>query len=174
MAVAVTLFPDAGPLITLAYADALDALLLPGWAVSMVDMVMHEITRNATPTSEKLASWVQVHKLPVLKTQVFAHHQKQLLASQALSRKANSGELAIQEAMHQFSLSSAVATGVFLFEDHKIARAGFILPENCRKVSTRAFLIFLQERGLIDSAAAIELQAIQAGRHFSSLRFPPN
>ena len=36
---------------------------------------------------------------------------------------------------------------VFLFEDHKIARASFLVPDNCRKVSTRAFLIFLEQKG---------------------------
>ena len=64
-------------------------------------------------------------------------------------------------------------TGVFLFEDHKIARASFLVPDNCRKVSTRAFLLFLEEKGRIESATEIERKAIQAGRAFSGLRFPP-
>jgi len=34
------LIPDAGPWITLAYADGLDLLLKPGWPVAMVDMVL--------------------------------------------------------------------------------------------------------------------------------------
>jgi hypothetical protein len=75
--------------------------------------------------------------------------------------------------MNQFALKPQPTTGVFLFEDHKIARASFVLPENCRKVSTRAFLGFLEEKGLIPSAADIERRAIQAGRTFSNLRFPP-
>jgi hypothetical protein len=61
---------------------------------------------------------------------------------------------------------------VFLFEDHKIARAGFLLPDNCRKVSTRAWLLFLAAKGWIDSAAAIGRAAIANGRSFSRLRFP--
>jgi hypothetical protein len=40
----IALLPDAGPLITLAYADALDVLLKPGWIVMIVDMVLHEVT----------------------------------------------------------------------------------------------------------------------------------
>ena len=64
-------------------------------------------------------------------------------------------------------------TGVFLFEDHKIARASFMVPDNCRKVSTRAFLIFLEQKGLIDSATDIERRAVRSGRAFSTLRFPP-
>jgi hypothetical protein len=62
---------------------------------------------------------------------------------------------------------------VFLFEDHKIASASFLLPENCRKVSTRAFLTFLEQKGWLESAAEVERKAIIRGRAFSQLRFPP-
>lgn len=112
------LLPDAGPLITLADADSLDLLFRPGWTVGLVDMVLHKVTRNQIPTTEKLAP------------------------------------------------------GVFLFEGHKIARASFLVPDNCRKVSTRAFLQFLQQKSWLASASEIERKAIQAGRTFSSLRFP--
>jgi hypothetical protein len=74
--------------------------------------------------------------------------------------------------MNEFGIV-AERTGVFLFEDHKIVRTSFLLPDNCRTVSTRAFLLFLQQQGLIESAADIERQAIRAGRHFSQIRFPP-
>jgi hypothetical protein len=50
---ATVVLPDAGPLITLAYADALDLLFKPDWPVEIVDMVLKELTRNATPTSER-------------------------------------------------------------------------------------------------------------------------
>jgi hypothetical protein len=167
----IALLPDAGPLITLAYADALDLLLKPGWSVEMVDMVLHEVTRNRTPTSERIAQWVRDKRLPVIETKIHRHYA-QAAATSTPVRKSNLGELAIQEAMTDFSLSSG-RTGVFLFEDHKIARASFLVPDNCRKVSTRAFLLFLEERGLIESAADIERRAILAGRSFSKLRFPP-
>jgi hypothetical protein len=62
---AVTLLPDAGPLITLAYADALNLLLKPGWSVALVDMVQHEVMRNETPTSARIASWVSANSIPV-------------------------------------------------------------------------------------------------------------
>jgi len=57
------LAPDAGPLITLAYADRLDLLQRPGWPVDAVDMVLHEVTRNQTPTSEVIAAFVKEHAL---------------------------------------------------------------------------------------------------------------
>jgi hypothetical protein len=75
--------------------------------------------------------------------------------------------------MNDFALEQPPKIGVILFEDHKIARASFLVPDNCRKVSTRAFLIFLEEKGWIDSAAEVERRALLAGRAFSSLRFPP-
>ena len=169
----IVLLPDAGPLITLAYADSLDLLFRPGWSVALVDMVMHEVTRSQTPTSEKLRRWVQAEALPVLPTRIYKHHQQSLSSSPVPPRKSNLGELAIQESMNNFALEQTPKTGVFLFEDHKIARASFVVPDNCRKVSTRAFLLFLEQKGRLASAAEIERRAVQAGRAFSSLRFPP-
>ena len=169
----VVLLPDAGPLITLAYADALDLLLRPGWSVALVDMVLHEVTRNSTPTSDRLAQWAAALELPVLPTRIGRHHREAHSPEAAAARKSNLGELAIQEAMNAFALELPPKTGVFLFEDHKIARASFLVPDNCRKVSTRAFLLFLEQKGWLASAAEVERQAIPAGRAFSRLRFPP-
>lgn len=167
----VILLADAGPLITLAYADALDILLLPGWTVQMVDMVLHEVTRNETPTNRKIAGWVQQHRLTVRETSVFQRYNLALAAGET-PRKANLGERAIQEVMTDFALLTRPPIGVFLFEDHKIARVSFLLPDQCHKISTRAFLQFLEEKGLLASAVEIERKAIQAGRIFSQLRFP--
>jgi hypothetical protein len=168
----IALLPDAGPLITLAYADALDVLFEPGWTVMLVDMVMHEVTRNQTPTSSKLAEWVGARQIPVLSTRTFAHFE-QASAANAAPRKNNLGELAVQETMNEFALMAPPKVGVFLFEDHKIARTSFLVPDTCRKISTRAFLTFLEQKGWIGSASAIERRAVQAGRAFSRLRFPP-
>ena len=168
----VLLLPDAGPLITLAYADALDLLLKPGWPVKIVDMVLHEVTRNATPTSEKIRRWVAERSILVLSTRVFQCYQAAQSSGEA-PRKSNLGELAIQETMTELALTAPATTAVFLFEDHKIVRASFLLPDNCRKISTRAWLLFLEGKRLIDSAADIERAAIANGRNFSRLRFPP-
>lgn len=169
----ILLLPDAGPLITLAYADALDVLFKPGWSVQIVDMVLHEVTRNHTPTSQAIASWVQSNALPVLTTKTLKRLRQLQVSGIVKQKKSNLGEFAIQEAMNDFALIDPPPTGVFLFEDHKIARTSFLLPSNCRKVSTRAFLIFLEQKGWLASAAEIERKAIQNGRNFSQLRFPP-
>lgn len=166
------LLPDAGPLITLAYAQSLDLLFKPGWPVCIVDMVLEEVTRNQTPTSLAIADWAKVNNLQVLPTKTLAHLKRLEAGAGASPRKSNLGELAIQEAMNDFALIDPPPTGVFLFEDHKIARTSFLLPAQCRKVSTRAFLIFLEQKGWLDSAADVERKAIVNGRNFSKLRFP--
>jgi hypothetical protein len=167
-----SILPDAGPLITLAYADALDLLLKPEWPVVIVDMVLNELTRSTTPTSERIASWIARHKLTVLTTHVGRYYEKATAAALPI-RKSSLGELAIQEAMNGFALETPPKTGVFLFEDHKIARASFLLPDCCRKVSTRAFLLFLEQKNWIPSSVEVERRAIAAGRQFSQIRFPP-
>jgi hypothetical protein len=173
----VVLLPDAGPLITLAYADALDLLLRPGWSLQLVDMVLHEVTRNQTPTSEKIRRWADaLPELHILPTRTFRRYQEAQAEGNTRLKKTNLGELAIQESMNEFALAEPPATSVFLFEDHKIARASFLLPDNCRKISTRAYLLFLEQRGLLDAAqtaASVERTAIRNGRNFSQLRFPP-
>lgn len=168
----VVLVPDAGPLITLAYSDALDVLFIPGWRVMLVDMVLHELTRNRTPTSEKLARWAEFNQVPIRTTRTFQHYHRALGGAAAAS-KSKLGELAIQEAMNEFALEQPPKSCVFLFADHKIARTSFLVPDNCRKISTRAFLIFLEQKGWLASATEIERRAVQAGRAFSTLRFPP-
>ncbi|MCP9913085.1 hypothetical protein KBZ07_06655 [Cyanobium sp. BA20m-14] len=68
--------------------------------------------------------------------------------------------MAIQETMQALAMEDPRRRGVFLFEDHKIARA--------------TFLLFQVRGGWLDSAVAIERRAIEAGRQFSRLRFPPD
>jgi hypothetical protein len=199
------LYPDAGPLITLAYSDALDLLFVPGWQLVLVDMIYAEVTRSQTPTSEKIRRWAQAgfskavladtadksgrtgdtadksrrtgdtadKSINSFNTRIHAQYAQNLALADATSRQKNNlGEFAIQEAMNECALQDATQTSVFLFEDHKIARASFLLPENARKVSTRAFLQFLEALGRIESPAAIERRAVSAGRTFSQIHFP--
>ncbi|MBY0572266.1 MAG: hypothetical protein K2P84_01180, partial [Undibacterium sp.] len=98
----ILLLPDAGPLITLAYADSLDVLFMPGWTVQIVDMVMHEVTRNQTPTSQAIETWVTTNKLHVMPTKTLKHFRQIQKMSNVPPRKSNLGKLAIQEVMNDF------------------------------------------------------------------------
>ena len=167
----ILLLPDAGPLITLAYANALDALFKPGWSVQIVDMVLHEVTRNKTPTSQAIAAWVKANKLHVVPTKTHQHYRRTQATSAAPTRKSNLGELAIQEAMNDFALLDPPPTGVFLFEDHKIARTSSC----CRTIAAKSAhwrSCYFEQKGWLESAAEVERNAIQNGRNFSH-RFPP-
>ena len=166
------LLPDAGPLITLAYAGRMDLLLRPGWPLRLVDMVLHEVTRNPTPSREAIAAFVARHQPPVIETIAFRRYQQRMVQGDAPTHKAGLGELAMQEAINQLALQEPPQPVVLLFEDHKIVRAGFCLPEGTLRVSTRAFLSFLEEKGWLASAVEVEQAAIRAGRQFSALRFP--
>jgi hypothetical protein len=158
-------------LITLAYAGRLDLLLRPGWPLRLLDMVLYELTRNDTPSREAIDGFVACHSVPVLETETCRHYRARLAAGDA-PRKAGLGELALQEAIHRLALAEPPQPAVLLFEDHKIARAGFHLPAGTLRVTTRAFLAFLEEKGWLDSAVEVERAAIRAGRRFSQLRFP--
>lgn len=139
----------------------------------IVDRVLDVVTRNATPTSQRIGRWVEQQNLAFLPTRTYRSYQEQYAQQPERVRKANLGELAIQEVMHDLALSEPDKVGVFLFEDHKIARAAFLVPGNCRKISTRAWLQFLEGWGLIPSATEVERAAINNGRQFSQIRFPP-
>lgn len=173
MAATAVLLPDAGPRITLAYADSLNLLFKPGWPIMLVDMLLREVARNQTPTSDTIGRCAEENTLPIRTTRILQHRQQALAGNPAATRTAHPGELAIQETMNDFALDQPSKTGVFLFEGHKIARASFLLPDNCRKISTRAFLLFKEQQGWLESTAKIEGRAILAGRNFSRLRFPP-
>ena len=58
-------YVDLFLLMTVAYADALEVLLKPGWQVQIVDMVLHEVTRNQTPTSQAIGAWATDRGVPV-------------------------------------------------------------------------------------------------------------
>ena len=75
----VIILPDAGPLITLAYAGVLDLLLKPGWSVSIVDGVLKEVTRSTTPTSEQIGRWVGQNKVSILPTRTYQSYQEKLV-----------------------------------------------------------------------------------------------
>ena len=111
------LIPDAGPWITLAYADGLDLLLKPGWPVAMVDMVLEELTRSQTPTSQQIGAWVKDQCIPVWSTEV--------CRMAAGRRQRNLGEMAIQETMQALAMEDPPRRGVFLFEDQDRSRHVF-------------------------------------------------
>jgi predicted nucleic acid-binding protein len=52
------IIPDAGPLITLAYAGRFDLLLATQAKVVVIDMVKIELTRHLTQTSQMIIDFI--------------------------------------------------------------------------------------------------------------------
>lgn len=159
--------PDAGPLITLAYAKRLDLLLALGLRVVVVDMVKQELIRHPTETSEAIISFIDQNPISIAETDIGS----EAASKGADFKKSHAGERAIQEFLFNFSDEvqnlKRERYALLLFEDHKIAGTNFVLPDNVYVLSTRAFLDRLEKRHIIKSAAAISHDAIAAGRTFS-------
>ncbi len=161
--------PDAGPLITLAYADRLDLLLGLGVEVVVVDMAKVELTRHPTPTSEKILAFLAGNNVRVIETEI----GKEAMTQGSAFKKRHAGERAIQDALFEFSDESErqgkPRYALLLFEEHKISGASFVLPDNVYVISTMAFLRKLEEMCIIESAMDVRDAAVKAGREFSQL-----
>jgi predicted nucleic acid-binding protein len=148
---------DAGPLITLAVADALDTLVLLGARVIIPDMVQFEVTRHANkPGAQAFMAWLAANGsvVEIGITEEFAEFSE-LLALNSELRTRNRGEIAAAEVLAK-ELDSMDA-GLLLFEDTDIRKANFLvrLPDNVLILSTSTFLHGLERRKLIADAEAI-------------------
>ena len=160
--------PDAGPLITLAYAGRLDLLLAMHIKVIIIDMVKIELTRHKTETSALILQFIVDNNIEIKTTDIGTNAIKQGESF----KKAHAGERAIQDFLFDFydenmNLPGAQKVALLLFEDHKIAGTAFILPDNVYAISTKAFLNRLETLKIIDSAQEVINAAFLAGRHFS-------
>lgn len=164
--------PDAGPLISLAKAGLLDLLLLPGCPVHVVDQVRYEVTG-----SKQLPDAVLIGEF-ILRHPETMHEFSTAVGQAAASRRAGGevrqpgqGEAAIAEFLQRLDeITGDPGTPVLLlFEDGDIRKSRFLLPDSIHLLSTRAFLLGLERRGLIRSADEAWKQIEAAGRAPSSV-----
>jgi predicted nucleic acid-binding protein len=149
---------DAGPLITLAVADALDTLKLLQTRIVIPDMVHFEVTRYAhKPGAQIVIAWLQTNRqvVEIATTEEFAEFSE-LLAINPAARTRNRGEHAAAEVLAN-ALQEGIDVGLLLFEDSDIRKANFLvrLPDNVLILSTSTFLHGLQRRNLIQDADAV-------------------
>jgi hypothetical protein len=147
---------DAGPLITLAVADALDALLLPGIRVVVPDIVYFEVTRQlGKPGAQAVVDWVAAKgaRVDIAETEEFAEFRV-LLAVDALRHKSsrNRGEPAVEVLVREFDAGAEAA--ILLFEDSGLKKANFLgrIPDNVLLKSTSSYLYGLERRKLVPDA----------------------
>jgi len=161
---------DTSPLFTLVLADALDALLRPGLAVSIPDAVYIEATRvHGAPGAEQIVEWINAHldAVRIVPTDIGIDQQRRLEEGRSIR---GLGEQAAIETLERFLRSDPAAEALLLFEDSDVEKRRAIVDQRVSLVSTGDFLRELEAAGLIQSADFILDQAAAQGRNVERQR----
>jgi len=159
---------DTSPLITLALAGSLDALLRPGLPVSIPDAV--EATRiRAAAGAGEIVEWMNAHldQVRIVPTEVGIDQQRRLEEGRPTRAL---GEQAALEVLDRFLEGDPAATALLLFEDSDIARRQVIIDERVSLITTGDFLRELEAAGLIQSTDYILDRAAERGRNVERQR----
>lgn len=155
---------DAGPLITLAAANALDALLLPRLPVIVPDMVRYEVIRDLSkPGAREVADWIRAHepaRVRVASTVVFEEFEV-LRAVNPQVKTRDRGEQSAAEVLSK-ELEGRDCGAILIFEDSMVRKQNFLLrlPDEVVVTSTSEFLFGLERHGLLASADAVLRRAV--------------
>lgn len=164
----VLLIPDAGPLISLSRADRLDLLLALKLPVVVVDQVMFEVTRDRQhEDARRIIAFMQLHSSAV--------HEFQTAVGEAAAGRRTAGEMGRQKGQGEAAVAELLARldeaieapddpVLLLYEDSDVSTKRFVLPGNVHLISTKAFLVGLERRGIIASADKVWSAIEGAGR----------
>ena len=151
------LIPDAGPLISLARGGALDTLLLIDVPIYVVDEVLFETTRDKSfPDAQAIEDFVNDNaRVHVFETEVGKLSAMMREKDPTYAPKGQ-GEAAIAQMYARVDeVVDPLSPIMVLFEDSDTRRIQIIIEGNVWLLSTKSFLIGLEERGLISSAEQI-------------------
>jgi len=163
----VLVVPDAGPLISLAKADCLDLLLLPGVPVWIVDQVRFEASgSDRFPDAIRIDRFIRSHDARIMEFTTAVGLAAAQRRAQGEVRQPGQGEAAIAEFLQRLDevTGDPDAPVLMLFEDSDIRRSRFFLPDNVHLPSTLAFLRGLERKCLIPSAEQVWSLIAAAGR----------
>lgn len=168
------LVTDASPLITLAAAEALECLTMPGLRVLIPDMVYFEVTQDMARTgAEDIVRWARRHpgQVEIIVTSVFAEFQV-LRAADERTRSRGRGEQSALEVLNDEIDRDPDVEAILLFEDSDVRRRAFVraLPERVMALSTGDLLRELEAAGRIQSCDRILDQAAEKERNVAALR----
>jgi len=147
--------PDTSPLKTLAYADAMHLLYKTGLRVQIVDLVLHELRAAAGLEGNRRAIEFIERALRAGEIELL-NSGLQVDALRAMGL--DPGETAIQKVLKNAYEVSDEHYSLLLFEDTRIGKTAFVLPENVYLMTTRPFLRYLQQRGILTEEAESVLQ----------------
>jgi hypothetical protein len=167
---------DASPLITLAAAEALDCLTMPGLPVIIPDMVYTEVTQDlARLGAEEVVHWVRRHhgQVEIAPSEVFAEFQA-LLTINPNTRSQGRGEEVALEVLAAAVEADRELHAILLFEDSDIRSRSFVrvLPERVTALSTGDLLHELEAAARIQSSDHILDRAAKRGRNIEKQRQP--
>ena len=151
-------------------ADALDALLRPGIAVSLPDAVYIEATRvHGAPGAEQIVEWINAHldQVRIVPTDIGIDQQRRLEEGRSIR---GLGEQAAIETLDRFLRTDPAAEALLLFEDTDIERRHAVVEQRVGLISTGDFLRELQAVGLIQSTDRVLDQAAAQGRNVERQR----
>ena len=151
-------------------ADALDALLRPGIAVSIPDAVYIEATRvHGAPGAEQIVEWINAHldQVRIVPTDIGIDQQRRLEEGRSIR---GLGEQAAIETLDRFLRTDPAAEALLLFEDTDIERRRAVVDQRVGLISTGDFLRELEAAGLIQSTDRVLDQAAAQGRNVERQR----
>ncbi len=157
---------DTGPLITLAYADALDLLLLLDMPIYIVDEVYFEATHNTKYKDARLIKdFISKHKNVISIPETFIGKSASKFRSENPDKKVprDLGEAAIQNFVNNelFESIGEDVPALLLFEDDKNIS---IRNDMIHLLSTKKLIYTLAELGLIGSGALVWKKINDNGR----------
>lgn len=159
---------DTGPLITLAVADSLDYLLVPGFPVIVPDAVFFEATRKSDAIgAESILEWVQLHanRVNIVPTSVYASNAVSLEGGGP--RVPDMGERSAIEVVRYTPFATEQEVAILLTEDDEVVE-GRHFSEDVRHrivvVTTHDFLEGLEKARRINSVQAVYDRANDGGR----------
>ena len=161
---------DTSPLITLALADSLGALLRPGLPVSIPDAVYIEATRiRAAPGAERILDWINAHldQVRIVPTEIGIDQQRRLEEGRSIRAM---GELAALEVLDRSLRGDALSEALLLFEDSDLSKRRAVVDDRVSLISTGDFLRELERAGLIQSADRILDEAAGQGSNIDRQR----
>ena len=161
---------DTSPLLTLALADSLDAILRPGLPVSVPDAVYIEATRvRGAPGADRIVEWINAHldEVRIVPTDIGIDQQRRFEEGRSAR---GLGEQAAIETLDRFLRAHGEAEALLLFEDTDLEKRRAIVDDRVSLVSTGDFLRELEAAGLIQSSDYILDRAAAQGRNVDRQR----
>jgi hypothetical protein len=148
--------PDAGPLISLARANALDVLLALEIPIYIIDHVLYEVGKPEFIDGQIIRQFVAEHADRIHEFETFVGKQAKAVRDAGFSgRQPGLGEAAISEFLSKYDLEFDDMSPMLLFEDSDISKRKIIVPDSVHVTSTMKLLKGLELDGLIPSAQAI-------------------